>query len=65
MPNYSYCCLNCGHNFEKFVSFKNDPNKEIKCEKCNSGNVKKKIELPVVKFVGSGFYSNDSKEKND
>lgn len=58
MPTYEYQCGTCGHRFEKFQSFSEDPLKE--CPKCGQ-TVKKLISRAGVIFKGSGWYINDSK----
>lgn len=58
MPNYSYVCINCKKDFEKWISYNDNPN-IIKCPKCKSKNVKKLIYSSPIHFHGSGFYSTD------
>lgn len=61
MPIYDYLCKRCGERFEVF-KYLNDP--EPKCPKCGSSEVVKVFSSSVYfKFVGSGFYENDYKNK--
>src|SRR5688500_14571439 len=58
MPTYDYECDACGHAFEEWQSFKDDP--LTKCPSCK----KKKLRRLVgggaaVIFKGSGFYETD------
>ena len=58
MPTYDYRCDACGHSFEEFQSFSEEPLK--KCPVCNK---KKLVRLfgtgAGVIFKGSGFYETD------
>ena len=61
MAVYVYKCKDCGNIFE-FLKLKKD--EEVICPKCRSKNVEKQITAPVgFKFIGSGFYENDYKNK--
>ena len=61
MPTYQYECTSCGHQFEQFQSFSEDPIKH--CPKC-SAEVKKVYSNVGVVFKGSGFYKTDSAPKS-
>ncbi|MEI6223081.1 MAG: FmdB family zinc ribbon protein [bacterium] len=61
MPTYEYKCDKCGHQFEKFQSFHEEPLKH--CPNCNS-SIRKILHAPSVVFKGSGWYSTDSKSSN-
>ena len=61
MPTYEYQCSTCGHRFEKFQSFSEDPVKE--CPVCGQ-SVKKLISSSGIIFKGSGWYINDSKKSS-
>jgi putative FmdB family regulatory protein len=58
MPTYDYRCDGCGHSFEEFQSFSEEPLK--KCPACGK---KKLVRLfgtgAGVIFKGSGFYETD------
>ena len=58
MPTYDYRCDACGHTFEEFQSFSEQPLK--KCPACGK---KKLVRLfgtgAGVIFKGSGFYETD------
>jgi putative FmdB family regulatory protein len=44
MPSYEYVCKDCNHGFTAFLSIKEFEAKPIiKCPKCQSDNVQKKI----------------------
>ncbi len=58
MPTYEYQCKTCGHHFEQFQRFSDDPLKE--CPKC--GNEIRRVIYPTgVIFKGSGWYITDSR----
>ncbi len=59
MPTYLYKCQDCGHRFEHFQGFHDDP-LEI-CPDCD-GRVRRVIGNVGVSFKGSGFYRTDSRE---
>lgn len=59
MPTYLYKCQDCGHRFEHFQGFHDDP-LEI-CPDCQ-GTVRRVIGNVGVTFKGSGFYRTDSRE---
>lgn len=54
MPIYEYRCPDCGHEFERIQSFRDDPIKD--CPKCEGTGVKKKISLSAFSLKGSGWY---------
>ena len=64
MAKYSYRCDLCLEEFEKEISYKDDPRKNIKCPKCGkSKNVKKIIKFATpVHYSTPGFYSTDHKK---
>ena len=62
MPTYLYECEKCGR-FEKLQGIKDEALKE--CPDC-SGEVKRIIGAPGIRFKGSGFYCTDHKiDKTD
>jgi putative FmdB family regulatory protein len=61
MPTYVYQCKECGLEFEKYHSITKRP--IIKCPSCK-GKTKRLISGGGgIIFRGSGFYSNDYKNK--
>ena len=58
MPTYEYECDACGHNFDEFQYFSDDP--LTVCPRCE-GTLKKVFNSPGISFKGSGFYKNDSR----
>lgn len=62
MPNYSYQCVECNNEFEKYFSYKEELKDYIPCTKCK-GKSKRKVSLSPIIYKGSGFYTTD-KEKS-
>ena len=58
MPTYEYQCKTCGHHFEQFQRFSDDPLKE--CPKCGK-EIRRVIYPTGVIFKGSGWYITDSR----
>jgi len=59
MPNYDYRCKSCDHTFETVQSITEDPLKT--CPEC-PGEIYRVIGKNIgIKFIGRGFYVNDSK----
>ena len=58
MPTYQYACTECGHAFDQFQSFSDDP--LTVCPECN-GRLRKLFSAAGVVFKGSGFYRTDSR----
>jgi len=58
MPTYTYRCASCGHQFDIFQKFADDPLKE--CPECH-GALKKVLHPVGVVFKGSGWYITDSR----
>ncbi len=59
MPTYHYRCSDCGHSFDFFQKFADDPLTE--CPEC--GGPIRRIPQPVgIVFKGSGWYVNDSRD---
>jgi len=59
MPTYQYQCRDCGHGFEQFQKFSDDPLSV--CPACE-GRVQRVIQNVGVVFKGSGWYINDSRK---
>ena len=58
MPCYTYKCRKCASTFDTHQPISEDPLTE--CRSCN-GSIYRLIGKGVgIKFVGSGFYINDS-----
>lgn len=61
MPTYEYECTVCGHEFEKFQSMSDEPEKT--CPKCG-GPVRRRIGTGAgIIFKGRGFYTTDYRSK--
>jgi len=61
MPTYEYACRNCGHRFDIWQSFTDEP--LTICDVCG-GELRKVFTPPAISFKGSGFYSTDSGKKS-
>src|SRR5690349_13841201 len=59
MPTYSYRCTTCGHQFDQFQRFSDDP--LTACPECH-GLVKRVLHPVGVVFKGSGWYITDSRK---
>ncbi len=58
MPTYEYQCSACGHEFEEFQSFSEEPLKL--CPKCKKKKLVRLIGTgTAILFKGSGFYETD------
>ena len=61
MAIYEYKCKKCEKIFEKEFSLGKAPKQiECICDGCTS-KCNRIFSLPMIKFIGSGFYVNDSK----
>lgn len=58
MPTYQYACADCGHQFEIFQAFSEEPIST--CPICK-GEARKVYSNVGVVFKGTGFYKNDSR----
>lgn len=61
MPTYVYECKECGHRFELFQSFSEEPLDA--CPECREVALRKVLFPAGVVFKGSGFYVTDSRSK--
>jgi putative FmdB family regulatory protein len=61
MPTYSYRCTACGHQFDQFQRFSDDPLRV--CPACE-GALKKVLHPVGVVFKGSGWYITDSRKSS-
>jgi putative FmdB family regulatory protein len=58
MPTYDYQCEGCGHTFEEFQYFSEEPLKE--CPRCHEARLRRLFGTgAAVLFKGSGFYETD------
>jgi len=62
MPNYTYHCENCGHEFDRKQNFSANPLK--KCPSCSKHALRKVYKPARVVFKGSGFYATDNKSSS-
>jgi putative FmdB family regulatory protein len=62
MPTYSYQCDMCGHQFDQFQRFSEDPLTD--CPACE-GSVRRIIQPVGVVFKGSGWYITDSRKTSE
>jgi putative FmdB family regulatory protein len=64
MPTYDYSCEGCGHEFEEWQSFKDDP--LTKCPACKKNKLRRLFGGgAAIIFKGSGFYETDYRRKDD
>ena len=61
MPTYSYGCRACGHQFDQFQKFSDDP--LTVCPECG-GEIRRLIHNVGVVFKGSGWYITDSRKSS-
>ena len=58
MPTYEYKCDACGHTFDDFQSFSDEPLK--KCPECKKNKLRRLLGTgAAIIFKGSGFYETD------
>jgi putative FmdB family regulatory protein len=57
MPEYSFVCNKCEHEFSEILSIKDRDNK-VKCPKCSSKKTKRVISAAYVQFIGSDWQTN-------
>lgn len=57
MPVYKYHCDNCGVEFEKQQSFRDEP--LVRCKECGKKTLRKVYQPVGIVFKGSGFYATD------
>lgn len=62
MPIYEFVCGECGHEFEKILSFTAST---PVCANCGADNVARQMGKPAIHFKGSGWYINDSKKGSE
>ena len=59
MPSYTYHCEKCGHEFEKYQTFSEEPLSI--CPQCHEEALRKVYKPAMVVFKGSGYYVTDHK----
>jgi len=63
MPTYEYRCEGCGHEFEEFQSFKDEPLRV--CPKCHEERLRRLFGTgAAILFRGSGFYETDYRSES-
>ena len=64
MPTYDYACDACGHAFEEWQSFHDEP--LTKCPACKKKKLRRLIgNGAAIVFKGSGFYETDYNRSAD
>jgi putative FmdB family regulatory protein len=63
MPTYEYLCEGCGHRFDEFQSFTDDP--LTICPKCQEERLRRLFGTgAAILFKGSGFYETDYRSES-
>jgi len=63
MPTYEYQCDACGHRFDEFQSFRDDP--LTVCPKCHEAKLRRLFGTgAAILFKGSGFYETDYRSES-
>jgi len=63
MPIYELACRECGHQYERIVSFSSTALPA--CPACASVEVTRLLSQPAIHFKGSGWYITDSKKEDE
>src|SRR5579885_1166967 len=64
MPTYDYQCDGCGHEFEEWQSFKDEP--LTTCPQCKKRKLRRLFGGgAAIIFKGSGFYETDYRRKDE
>ena len=63
MPIYELACKECGHQYERIVSFSSTVLPA--CPTCSSVEVTRLLSQPAIHFKGSGWYITDSKKEDE
>ncbi len=63
MPIYELACRECGHQYERIVSFSSTVLPA--CPACSSVEVTRLLSQPAIHFKGSGWYITDSKKEDE
>ena len=64
MPYYEFFCENCNEEFETYIHYSAYDTTNVACPRCLKFSVKRKYDIPVVAFVGDGFYSTDNRSED-
>ncbi len=59
MPTYHYRCSACGHEFDQFQKFAEEP--LTNCPECE-GAIRRVVQPVGIVFKGSGWYITDSRD---
>ncbi|MGB9639285.1 MAG: FmdB family zinc ribbon protein [Anaerolineales bacterium] len=59
MPIFEFICSDCGHEFEELLRSASEI-AQVRCESCDSPNVRKKLSLFASKSNAGGFNSSFS-----
>ena len=59
MPTYSYRCKNCGHEFDQYQKFSDNP--LTRCPKCSKNTLRRVLQPSAIVFKGSGWYATDNR----
>ncbi len=62
MPIYEFVCEECGHEFERIMSF--SATETPACTNCGAEQVSRRVGRPAIHFKGSGWYITDSKKSS-
>jgi putative FmdB family regulatory protein len=63
MPTYEYQCEGCGHAFDQFQYFKDEPLKQ--CPVCHEPKLRRLFGTgAAILFKGSGFYETDYRSES-
>jgi putative FmdB family regulatory protein len=63
MPTYEYLCEACGHRFDEFQSFKDEPLQV--CPQCGRPQLRRLFGTgAAILFKGSGFYETDYRSES-
>jgi len=63
MPIYELACKECGHQYERIVSFSSTVLPA--CPACSSVEITRLLSQPAIHFKGSGWYITDSKKEDE
>ena len=61
---YTFKCPNCDNIEDIKTSMKKITTLDVRCPRCNCAMDRIYVS-PIIKFIGSGFYTNDYKKKEN